>query len=359
MSTSEEEAPQKTKAPDWSAFTAELSELSLEPIQIISEDSGTAIDIDVYAVDSPVSADTASRPSVQTALPTPAPADIASASQTAAQHAPVSTPLPQTAKNAAAETRHAHASTSKHADSHADRQERRTRHASSRKTQEAAQARKNRRSSHAAPHVDDSWLSAWWERITSSIFSAQEHEATDAAAEAEFSFVQEAHRRAFWNRPQVRLALITASVIAGFTLAGQWLFHERAAIYAQVPLSRLLFDAVCKKPGCQIPTWQNIGAIGIDNSNLLQIADHSYQLDITLNNSSIHPVAMPALELLLLNDDGQVIARRVLFTQKDLAAPNILPPRTEWSGSVKMDVHLPAHTPTQEIAGFRLAVFYP
>lgn len=185
--------------------------------------------------------------------------------------------------------------------------------------------------------------------------------AADAASAvaADLSFVRAAQRRAFWQRPSVRSALVLTLVLGLVTLAGQWLFYQRAAMYAQVPLARVVLDPLCKTLRCSLPPWKNIDAVGIDSSSFHQLSDRVYRLNVSVRNTSPHPVAMPALEVILLNDDEQVVVRRVVANDAALPAPPVLTPRGEWNGSVLLQVRLPPEAGRQSIAGYRVAVFYP
>ena len=180
-----------------------------------------------------------------------------------------------------------------------------------------------------------------------------------SAAAADLSFVRAAQRRAFWQRPGVRSALLLALAFGVVTLAGQWLFHQRASIYAQVPLARVVLEPLCKTLRCSLPPWKNIDAVGIDSSSFQQLSERVYRLNVSVRNTSIHPVAMPALEVILLNDDEQIVVRRVVANDAALPAPPVLTPRGEWNGSVLLHVRLPPEAGRQSIAGYRVAVFYP
>ena len=165
--------------------------------------------------------------------------------------------------------------------------------------------------------------------------------------------MRDAQRRAFWRRPQVRAALLAGVATGLLTLAGQWAYHHRASLAARIPLARSAFEAL----RWQVPAWQNIQAIEIEDSDFLRNPDDSYQLRVSLRNSSTHPVAMPAAEIVLLNTDGKVLYRRVA-TPEDLLAPEVLPPKGEWSNTLIVRVPRPAGA-DQAVNNYRVAVFYP
>ena len=176
---------------------------------------------------------------------------------------------------------------------------------------------------------------------------------------ADLSFVRAARRLVFWAQPKVRMALAFTAALASLMLALQVLLHYRSPLYAQIPLARMGLDVLCRKPWCSIPPWQNIEAVTIESSNFRKLSQDVYRFNVALRNASTHPVAMPALELNLLNDDGQIIVRRIIANDAAMPAPPILTPRGEWSGSVLLKVRLPADIAWQSISGYRVAVFYP
>ncbi|MDO4796363.1 MAG: DUF3426 domain-containing protein, partial [Brachymonas sp.] len=108
-----------------------------------------------------------------------------------------------------------------------------------------------------------------------------------------------------------------------------------------------------------VPPWQNIQAIEIEDSDFLKNPDDTYQLRVSLRNSSTQPVAMPALELALLDDDEQVVARRVLLADPALPMPALMPPRGRWDATTEVLVQLPPELAQRGIAGYRVSVFYP
>ena len=130
-------------------------------------------------------------------------------------------------------------------------------------------------------------------------------------------------------------------------------------MYARIPLARLVLDAACRPLNCRIAPWQNIHAVEIEASEFLKNPDESYALHVALRNSSLHPVAMPALELSLLDADQQLVARRVIAVDPAVPAPPVLPARGQWNIDATVDVRLPPDLAQRDISGYRLTVFYP
>ena len=78
---------------------------------------------------------------------------------------------------------------------------------------------------------------------------------------------------------------------------------------------------------------------------------------MALRNSSLHPVAMPALELSLLDADQQLVVRRVIAVDPPYHLPVL--PAANWHVDATVDVRLPADLAQRDISGYRLTVFYP
>lgn len=194
---------------------------------------------------------------------------------------------------------------------------------------------------------------------TQAAVPVQAADAAEATGEEKFSFVRDAERRAFWRKPLVRVGLSLSVGLGLLVLAGQWTYHQRSSLYARVPLARMALDAVCRPLNCRIAPWQNIHAVEIETSEFLKNADSSYALHVTLRNSSPHPVAMPVLELSLLDADQQLVAKRVIASDPAVPVPPILPPHGQWNIDATVDVRLPADVVRYDISGYRLAIFYP
>ena len=149
--------------------------------------------------------------------------------------------------------------------------------------------------------------------------------------------------------------MLAGIALGMLTLAAQWAYGQRAELAARIPLARSAFDAL----SLQVPPWQNIQAIEIQDSDFLLNPDNSYQLRVSLRNGSNHPVAMPALELALLDDDEQLVAKRVITSDPALPMPTVIPPRGQWDATTEVVVQLPPSLAQRGIAGYRVAVFYP
>ena len=167
--------------------------------------------------------------------------------------------------------------------------------------------------------------------------------------------MRDAQRRAFWQQPKVRAGLLAGITLGMLTLAAQWAYGQRAELAARIPLARAAFDAL----NLQVPPPQNTPAIETHASEFLLNPDNSYHLRVSLRNGSNHPIAMPALELMLLDDDEQLVAKRVITSDPALPMPTVIPPHGQWDATTEVVVQLPPSLAQRGIAGYRVAVFYP
>lgn len=171
------------------------------------------------------------------------------------------------------------------------------------------------------------------------------------------SFVREARRKAFWQRPLVRLLLILLLLGLAAALAGQYAVHERDRLAATHPEWKPALEQLCQPLGCRIGPPHRIDAIVIDNSGFTRLRGDTYRLSFTLKNQAAQPVAVPALQLTLTDTSDQPVLQRVLLP-RELGAPGeTLAATGEWSGSAAIAVNAAAGG--GRIAGYKLLAFYP
>ena len=93
----------------------------------------------------------------------------------------------------------------------------------------------------------------------------------------------------------------------------------------------------------------------IESSALSRVAGDGnlFRIALTLRNRGSAIVAMPALDLSLMDGTGQLVARRALRPAELKAAPAVLPP------SADTPLTLLISTEGQRVARFKLEVFYP
>ena len=164
-----------------------------------------------------------------------------------------------------------------------------------------------------------------------------------------------ARRQAFWRSAPVRVSLWVLCVLLTGLLAVQIAWHERDRLAAQTPALRPLLIQLCAALDCELQPYRHIAAVLIDSSGLSK-GGHgdSYQLQVTLKNTSAVDVAMPALELSLTDAQEAVLVRRVLLPD-EWGGPAVLPAASEWS--VRTPVALQGAA--SQLSGYRVLAFYP
>ncbi len=163
-----------------------------------------------------------------------------------------------------------------------------------------------------------------------------------------------------WQRPSVRRSFWVLAVLAVLLLAAQVLRHERDAIVARQPGLRPALAALCRWSGCELTALRRIGDIVIDGAAFTRerAGSSDYRLSFTLRNGAAVPLAMPAIELSLLDTQERAVVRRVL-TAADYGAPAVLAARADHTASLPLRLSTPESPALPPIAGYRVEAFYP
>jgi predicted Zn finger-like uncharacterized protein len=171
------------------------------------------------------------------------------------------------------------------------------------------------------------------------------------------SFIEQARRRAFWALPQVRAGLWAAAALLALMLAAQIAVQQRDRLAAQHPGMRPLLQMLCRPAQCRIAPWRHLDAIAIDSSPVfVPKGTNGFGFAVTLRNNSAVPVATPALELALLDAQGQPLVRRVL-NPADWGAPPQLAGYGQFNGAALLTVLDSVHP--QAVSTGQLDLFYP
>lgn len=151
----------------------------------------------------------------------------------------------------------------------------------------------------------------------------------------------------------------TLSVVALLFFAAQMVYQERSAIVARQPSWRPAFASACEVLGCQLSALQRIADITIDGSSFAREKNgESYQLSFTLRNRADLPLAMPAVELSLIDLQERTVVRRVL-RPADYGAPTVIPAGGERTALLPMALVGGDAAALPRVAGFHLHAFYP
>lgn len=158
-----------------------------------------------------------------------------------------------------------------------------------------------------------------------------------------------------------RLPLRTISAGALVLLGAQMVYQSRDAIAARQPSLQPALTAMCKATGCALSALRRIDSITIDGASFARDpSGEGYQLAFTLRNRAAIPLAMPAVEVTLLDTQEQAVVRRVLLPA-DFNAPEVLAANTERSTMLPLALSAaPAPAPSlAPVAGYGIAAFYP
>lgn len=167
-------------------------------------------------------------------------------------------------------------------------------------------------------------------------------------------FMRQAEREAQWRTPAMRGVLgATASLLAAVLLL-QIAHHERDRLAAHWPATAPLLQAWCELARCRIEPIRAIEQLAIDSSTLQRTAAPDVlRFEAELRNQAAHAVRAPDFELSFTDNQGRLLARRVLPAQA-LSAP---------SGGIAADAHwtVRAELRVRElpVTGFSAELFYP
>jgi hypothetical protein len=136
--------------------------------------------------------------------------------------------------------------------------------------------------------------------------------------------------------------------------------HERDGIVARQPNLRPALAALCGFTGCELTALRQIGDVVIEGAAFARekTGNNDYRLSFTLRNGATVPVAMPAVELSLLDTQERAVVRRVL-TATDYGAPAVLPARADQAASLPLTLSATEAATLPPIAGYRVEAFYP
>lgn len=161
------------------------------------------------------------------------------------------------------------------------------------------------------------------------------------------------------DRKRKRVVVFIAIGLAILLLVLQVVRQERDAIAAQHPSWQPVLQALCRVTGCELAALRRIGDITIDGAAFARDkAGDGYRLGFTLRNGAGVPLAMPSVELSLLDTQERTVVRRVL-APAEFGAPAVLAARSERSASLPLVLTGPEAAALPPVAGYRVVAFYP
>lgn len=164
----------------------------------------------------------------------------------------------------------------------------------------------------------------------------------------------------FWRRKSVRVMLVLLALLAALLLILQIVRHERDGIVARQPNLRPALTALCQYTGCELGALRQISDIVIEGAAFARekSGGNDYRLSFTLRNGAAVPLAMPAVELSLLDTQERAVVRRVLMPA-DYGAPSVLPARADRAASLPLTLSASEAAALPPVAGYRVEAFYP
>lgn len=191
------------------------------------------------------------------------------------------------------------------------------------------------------------------------VLAASEPESDASPVTTMPSFFNDAGANGFWQRAAVRRSMAALALLGIVVLVGQVAYQERDLIVARQPSLRPAIESMCRVLGCEIFAIRQINDIKVDGASFArEKSDEGYRFSFTLRNAADVPLAMPAVELSLLDTQERAVVRRVLMPA-EFGAPAVLPARSERAASLSLRLTGPEAAAMPPVAGFRLETLYP
>ncbi|MEN9374170.1 MAG: hypothetical protein RIR79_1722 [Pseudomonadota bacterium] len=163
-----------------------------------------------------------------------------------------------------------------------------------------------------------------------------------------------------WHTTWMRGTLFFIAFLLLLGLGLQVLHYERNHIVATHPILKPYFKALCAEVGCSIQPYREIEAIVIESSIFTRVNTNAdiYQVGFTLKNTASLDVATPSVELLLTDNAGQAVVRRVFLPSEFGSHSGVMRSLADLQVNLPVRFKLPARD-AERIMGYRLFAFYP
>ena len=143
--------------------------------------------------------------------------------------------------------------------------------------------------------------------------------------------------------------LISLSALLAYAARGPLMHHW--------PALRPVVLQLCASLGCELPAVRDLKALTVQGSTLWQDSSTGHhRLSVQLRNTIDGPVFMPALDVSIVDAQGEVLAQRMVQAGELQPALGSVAPGVEATVSVLLDLR--ALEP-ERIASFRVSTFYP
>lgn len=182
------------------------------------------------------------------------------------------------------------------------------------------------------------------------------HVLEDLPAVEEPAFVTQGRRREQSGKA-LRVAMAAGAVALLLLLLLQVMTTFRNPLAAQFPQFKPALAALCSVSGCQVDLPAQIEALAIEQGELQTLAPYRFSYVSQLRNLGRSAQAWPNIELILNDDDGKPVLRRVVAPRDYLPAGTDVSkgfaPRSEQN--IKLYFSLDQLT----ASGYHIAIFYP
>ena len=176
--------------------------------------------------------------------------------------------------------------------------------------------------------------------------------------EDEPGFIQQARKKQRLQRIRKWLLALGIPLLL-IALLAQLTYRFRDELAVRVPESGPYLRAACARLDCKIALPAQINALALQSSNLLAVPDQPehFELVALLRNQSSTPQAWPSLELLLKDEAGQALIRKVFLPAEFL--PLTADKSLGFASHSEREVRIAFMLTGPQAADFQLTLFYP
>jgi hypothetical protein len=168
------------------------------------------------------------------------------------------------------------------------------------------------------------------------------------------TFVRNADRAARWRSPAARAVLSASCLVALGGLLWQMHHSHHDWIAARWPALGPAIERVCTVSGCVVGAPRQIEGLVVESSGLVRDgAVDSYRLALVLRNRGRWALQIPAIDLVMTDARGAVVARRVIDSRAAGVQADFIAGESDLAIATRLRVTGPP------IVGYTIELFYP
>ena len=164
-------------------------------------------------------------------------------------------------------------------------------------------------------------------------------------------------RRREQSGKALRVAMASGAVALLLLLLLQVMTTFRNPLAAQFPQFKPALAALCSVSGCQVDLPAQIEALAIEQGELQTLAPQRFSYVSQLRNLGRSVQAWPSIELILNDDDGKPVLRRVVAPRDYLPAGTDL--AKGFAQRSEQNIRLYFSLDQLTASGYHIAIFYP